>query len=64
MAHTLVKTIPAGPDAQKQAEAALDRMRREVADRTAPRTSTAVERRRQRSRSSATSETSSASQVW
>src|SRR6185437_13619851 len=41
--HTLTKTIPAGPGAQKQAEAALDQMQREVGDRTAPRTSATVD---------------------
>ena len=41
--HTLTKTIPAGPGAEKQAEAALDRMQREVTDRTAPRTSATVD---------------------
>ena len=41
--HTLTQTIPAGPGAEKQAEAALDRMQREVTDRTAPRTSATVD---------------------
>ena len=41
--HTLTKTIPAGPGAEKQAEAELDRMQREVADRTAPRTSATID---------------------
>ncbi|MDT0352922.1 tyrosine-type recombinase/integrase [Pseudonocardia charpentierae] len=41
--HTLTKTIPPGPGAEKQAEALLERMQREVADRTAPRTSATVD---------------------
>ena len=41
--HTLTATIPAGPGAEKQAEAALDRMQREVVERTAPRTSATVD---------------------
>lgn len=41
--HTLVETIPAGPLAKKQAEAALDRMQREVADRRAPKTDATVD---------------------
>ena len=40
--HVLVETIPAGPRAQKLAEAALDRMQREVADRRSPRTDATV----------------------
>lgn len=41
--HTLVETIPAGPLAKKQAEAVLDRMQREVADRRAPKTDATVD---------------------
>ena len=41
--HQLVELIPAGPLAEKQAQAALDRMQREVADRTAPRTDATVD---------------------
>jgi integrase len=40
---TLVKTIPTGPHAQKHAEAALDRMQREVAERRSPRTNATVD---------------------
>jgi integrase len=40
--HVLVETIPTGPRAQKLAEAALDRMQREVADRRTPRTDATV----------------------
>ena len=41
--HVLVETVPPGPRAQKHAEAALDRMRREVADRRTPRTEATVD---------------------
>jgi len=41
--HTLTRTIPAGPGAEKRAEALLERMQREVTDRTAPRTSASVD---------------------
>ena len=41
--HQLVELIPAGPLAEKQAQAALDRMQREVADRTAPQTDATVD---------------------
>jgi integrase len=41
--HDLVETIPAGPLAKKQAEAVLERMRRDVADRRAPKTDATVD---------------------
>jgi integrase len=41
--HVLVETIPAGPEAQKQAEAALDRMHLEVSERRSPRTNATVD---------------------